>query len=339
MVFPLHPHRAFIIAEAGVNHDGKTEQALALIDAAAEAGADAVKFQMFDADELTAADAPLAAYQERSGEKNQRDMLRRLTLPREEYRILQERAAQKKIAFIVTPFDAKSAQFLASIGVQILKIGSGEITNLPFLRAVAALHIPTILSTGMSSMQEIAEAVEPFLQTKTPYALLHCVSAYPAPVDQINLRAMQSMRQTFSVPVGYSDHTLGMEVALAAVAHGAEILEKHLTLDATLSGPDHAASLEPAAFASMVRGIRMTEVAGGSAEKICQPCEEQTRAVVRRSIVLAVDALAGAVLTEEMLTLKRPGTGMPPQMMSQIVGARLARPVSAGTLLTSDMFL
>lgn len=339
MVFPLHPHRAFIIAEAGVNHDGNTEQALALIDAAAEAGADAVKFQMFDADELTAADAPLAAYQERSGEKNQRDMLRRLTLPREDYRILQERAAQKKIGFIVTPFDADSAQFLAGIGVEMLKIGSGEITNLPFLRAVAALHIPTILSTGMSSMEEIAAAVEPFLQTKTPYALLHCVSAYPAPVEQIHLRAMQSIRQQFSVPVGYSDHTLGTEVALAAVAHGAEILEKHLTLDATLPGPDHAASLEPSVFASMVRGIRMIEAAEGSTEKICQPCEEPTRAVVRRSIVLAVDVSAGVELAEDMLTLKRPGTGMAPQMMSQIVGARLARPVSAGTLLTPNMLL
>ncbi len=337
MVFTLEPHRAYIIAEAGVNHDGKKEQAMRLIDVAAEAGADAVKFQLFDADELTAKDAPLASYQERSGEKSQQDMLRRLMLPREAYRTLKEHADTKGIDFIVTPFDADGAHFLKSLGVEAVKIGSGELTNLPLLREVAALHIFTILSTGMAAMEDIAEATKPFMEAKTPFALLQCVSAYPAPKHEINLHAMHTLRDTFSVPVGYSDHTMGIDIAIAAAALGAEIIEKHLTLGSTLLGPDHAVSLEPAAFAEMVQSIRAVESALGSGEKKCQPSEEETRSVVRRSIVLRTDVVAGTRITEDLLTLKRPGTGMPPSVLSQIIGKRLTVDVTAGTLLLPDM--
>lgn len=334
----MQADRTYIIAEAGVNHDGNTEQALTLIDAAAGAGADAVKFQLFDAEELTAAHAPLAAYQERSGEENQQDMLKRLMLPREDFRTLKDRADEKNIDFIVTPFDADGARFLVEMGVQTIKIGSGEITNLPFLRAVAALHVFTILSTGMASMEEIKKAVEPFIAAHTPFAVLHCVSAYPAPANQINLRAMQTLRDACNVPVGYSDHTLGIDVAVAAVAAGAQILEKHLTLDTTLRGPDHAMSLEPALFKKMVMHIRSVEAVLGSPQKQCQPCEEHTRDVVRRSLVFTRDAPAGSVITEDLLTLKRPGTGMPPSAVSHVIGKCLSVDAIAGTLLLPDMF-
>src|SRR3989344_5334876 len=286
MSFLLPGNGVYIIAEAGVNHDGNKEQARRLIDIAAEGGADAVKFQLFDADELASADAPLALYQKRSGEESQRAMLRRLSLPLEDYRALKAYAEKKDLDFITTPFDAESAHFLADLGVKAIKIPSGEITNIPFLREVASLQIFTIISTGMSTLAEVRDAVVPFDEQQTPYALLHCVSAYPAPVDQVNLAAMETMRAAFRVPIGYSDHTEGIEVALAAAALGADILEKHFTLDRSLPGPDHAASLEPAALHALVKGVRLVEQSLGTPEKRCQPCEEDTRRVVRRSLVV-----------------------------------------------------
>ncbi|OGJ62780.1 N-acetylneuraminate synthase [Candidatus Peribacteria bacterium RIFCSPHIGHO2_02_FULL_53_20] len=345
MSFRLPKDRAYIIAEAGVNHDGKVAKARQLIDVAADAKADAVKFQLFTTDEIISKNAPLAEYQKRSGEQSQYAMVKRLELPYEAFRDLKAYAESKGLDFIVTPFDATSAQFLASLGVKTIKIPSGEITNIPFLRQVADLHLFTIISTGMSTLEEVAEAVEPFQTAGTPYALLHCVSAYPAPIEQINLRAMKTLEETFHVPVGYSDHTEGIEVAITAVALGARIIEKHFTINRNDTGPDHAASLEPDALKTMIsitrdknalQKAKTVQEALGTGEKQCQPCERNTRDVVRRSLVLSRNARAGEKLSAEMIALKRPGTGLPPKMLQGILGKTLKRDLDAGELLAQD---
>lgn len=339
----LPEHRPYIIAEAGVNHDGKVEKALRLIDIAAEAKADAVKFQLFDPEEIVSMQAPLAAYQERSGEEDQYRMLQRLALPQRTYRTLKEHAKQRGIDFITTPFDAASAQFLADLGVKEMKIPSGEITNTPFLRKVAALKIFTIISTGMSNLEEVLEAVAPFEQEQTPFALLHCVSSYPAPLNQIHLRAMETLENTFHVPVGYSDHTEGIAVAITAAKLGARIIEKHFTINRKDAGPDHAASLEPHELTEMIRIMRdqhaleeapLVEEALGTREKRCQPCEEDVRNVARRSVVLRREVAAGAILTATMLALKRPGIGIAPKNLPETIGKRAVKDLPAGTILT-----
>lgn len=346
MTFRLPDGQVYIIAEAGVNHNGDPALARRLVDVAADAGADAVKFQLFDPDEIVSDHAPLAEYQERSGEGSQKEMLKRLTLPLDEYRQLKAYAESKGIDFITTPFDAESARFLASLGVKAIKIPSGEITNIPFLEDVASLHIFTIISTGMSTLEEVQEAVEPFVRKGTPFALLHCVSSYPAPHNQIHLKAMETLRREFSVPVGYSDHTEGIDVAITAVRLGAQILEKHFTLDRTMIGPDHAASLEPPELKEMIRVIRdaqalrtfpIVQEAMGSGEKKCQPCEENTRAVARRSLVLRRALRAGERLTPEVLGIIRPGTGLPPREFDRVVGRVLTCNVAEGTPLTADL--
>lgn len=342
----LPEHRPYVIAEAGVNHDGRVEKALQLIDIAAEARADAVKFQLFDPEEIVSVQAPLAAYQERSGEENQYRMLRRLALPRETYRSLKEHAEQRGIDFITTPFDAASAQFLANLSVKAMKIPSGEITNLPFLQSVASLHIFTVISTGMATLDEVREAVEPFSRAGTPYALLHCVSAYPAPIDQINLRAMETLHREFGVPVGYSDHTEGTAIAITAAKLGARIIEKHFTISREDPGPDHAASLEPRELIEMIRIMRdqralqeapLVDEALGTEEKRCQPCEEDVRTVARRSVVLTQEVAAGAMLTATMLTLKRPGTGIAPKNLLETIGKKVTKDLPAGTILTAAL--
>jgi N-acetylneuraminate synthase len=333
----LAEKKVYIIAEAGVNHDGSVDKARRLIDIASEAKADAVKFQLFRPDELASPDAPLASYQERSGEESQHAMLQRLTLPLEEYGALKTYAEKKDLDFITTPFDAESATFLAGIGVQAIKIPSGELTNLPFLRQVAELSVFTIISTGMSSLEEIRDAVGPFEQHRTPYALLHCVSAYPAPMDQINLRAMDTMRSVFQVPIGYSDHTLGIEVSLAAAALGASIIEKHFTINRNDPGPDHAASLEPGELHALVQGIRTIGQALGSEKKECQFCEINTRDVARRSLILTRSVKAGEPLTADMIAIRRPGTGLPPKDVDRVIGKKVARDLDAGSLLSSDV--
>lgn len=337
MFFHLPESRVYIIAEAGVNHDGSVEKARILVDIAAGAEADAVKFQLFNADEIASDQAPLAVYQERSGEESQRAMLKRLTLSLDDYRQLKAYAESKGLAFITTPFDAVSAQFLAGLGVQVIKIPSGEITNLPFLHKVAALKIFTIISTGMSTLEEVADAIVPFTDEKVPFALLHCVSSYPAPVKQVHLRAMETMRRQFGVPVGYSDHTLGIEVPLAAAALGARIIEKHFTVHKNDLGPDHAASLEPAELQAMVRSIRIMEEALGTGEKRCQPCEMNTRAVARRSLVLRGGLRAGERITPDILRIMRPGTGLPPREFDQVLGRRMKCDTADGTPLTADL--
>jgi N-acetylneuraminate synthase/N,N'-diacetyllegionaminate synthase len=327
---------AFVIAEAGVNHNGDLELARRLIDAAAAAGADAVKFQTFRTDALVSAAAPKARYQLETtgGAESQRGMLTRLELSAEAHAGLREHATRRGLVFFSTPFDEDSADLLDRLGVEVLKVPSGEVTNLPLVRHVAAKGRPVLLSTGMSTLDEVAAAVETIRAAgDPPLAILHCVSAYPAPAEDTNLRAMDTLRARFGCPVGLSDHSLGLEIALAAVARGAAALEKHLTLDRALPGPDHRASLEPAQFAALVRGVRTVEAALGDGDKRPMPSELDTRAVARRSLVAARALPAGHRLVRADVAIKRPGTGIPPAELSRVLGRRLSRAVAADDLL------
>jgi N,N'-diacetyllegionaminate synthase len=338
---PLGEGRAFVIAEAGVNHNGDLDLARRLVDAAAEAGADAVKFQTFRTEALVSGAAPKARYQvETTGEReSQRAMLARLELSAEAHAGLRDHATRRGLVFFSTPFDEASADLLARLGVELLKIPSGEVTNLPLLRHVAAKRLPVLLSTGMCTLEEVAAAVEAIRAAgDPPLAILHCVSAYPAPAEDTNLRAMETLRARFGVPVGLSDHSLGLEIALAAVARGAAVLEKHLTLDRALPGPDHRASLEPADFGALVRGVRAIESALGDGAKRPMPSELDTRAVARRSLVAARPLPAGHRLTRDDIAIKRPGTGIPPGELERLLGRRLARSVEADALLDWTLF-
>ena len=330
----------FVVAEAGVNHNGEPEKTFRLVDAAVRAGADAVKFQTFTAEQLATRDAPKAGYQAEvtgSGE-SQFEMLRRLELSAEAHRELLAYSRQHGILFMSTPFGEDSADLLDELGIAVFKIPSGEITNLPFLAHVARKGKPMIISTGMATLGEVETAMRVVRDAGArDLVLLHCVSNYPARPSDVNLRAMETMAAVFEVPVGYSDHTAGMEVALAAVALGACVLEKHVTLDRSLPGPDHRASLEPAEFAALVTGIRTVEGALGNGCKEPAASEAEMAAVARKSLVAARHIPAGSKLTEEMLAAKRPGTGLPPAMRSQLLGRVVSRDIPAGTLLTLDM--
>jgi N,N'-diacetyllegionaminate synthase len=331
---------AFVIAEAGVNHNGDLELAHRLVDAAADAGADAVKFQTFRTDALVSQAAPKARYQvETTGEgESQRAMLARLELSAEAHATLRDHAARRGLVFFSTPFDEASADLLDGLGVELLKVPSGEVTNVPLLRHVAAKGRPVLLSTGMCTLDEVGAAVAELRAAgDPPLAILHCVSAYPAPVEDTNLRALDTLRARFGVPVGLSDHSLGIEIALAAVARGAAVLEKHLTLDTALPGPDHRASLAPAEFAGLVRGVRAIEVALGDGAKRPMPSELDTRAVARRSLVAARSLPAGHRLGREDVAVKRPGTGISPAELPAVLGRRLARSVAADELLDWSM--
>jgi N,N'-diacetyllegionaminate synthase len=326
----------FVIAEAGVNHNGDAAMARALIDAAADSAADAVKFQTFRTSALTSRTAPKAAYQiEATGAgESQSEMLMRLELSTETLRALQAHAAARGIVFFSTPFDEASADTLAALGVPMFKIPSGEITNLPLLRHIAAKGKPIILSTGMSTLDEVAQALAAIGDVAdVPVAILHCVSAYPAPVGEVNLRAMDALRDRFGRPVGLSDHTLGLEIALAAVARGAAIVEKHLTLDKNLPGPDHRASLEPAEMAALVHGIRNVEAALGDGVKRPMPSELDTRRVARKSLVAARALRAGEELVKDAVAVKRPGTGISPAELERALGRRVRRDLAADDVI------
>lgn len=332
----------FVIAEAGVNHNGDLELARQLVDVAVQAGADAVKFQTFKADRLVTAFAPKARYQvETTGsQESQLEMIRRLELSDADHRELSNYCQQRGTLFLSTPFDEESAELLDDLGVPGFKISSGDLTNLPFLDFVGRRRKPILLSTGMSTLKEVGEAVAVIKNAGCDQLiLLHCVSNYPADPPDANLRAMQTMADAFQVPVGYSDHTPGIEVALAAVAMGACIIEKHFTVDRALPGPDHRASLEPTDLAALVRGVRIVEAALGHGRKEPAASEADTAAVARRSLVAARDLPAGTVLTEELIAVKRPGTGFPPAMRSQLVGRKTSRDVSAGSLFTAEMLV
>jgi N-acetylneuraminate synthase len=331
----------FVIAEAGVNHNGDLKLARALIDVAVEAGADAVKFQTFQADRLVTHEAPKAEYQRRTtgDSESQFEMLQRLELSADAQRELQSYCDERGIIFLSTPFDEEAVDLLDELGVPAFKISSGDLTNSPLLEHVAGKGKPVILSTGMSELSELIEAVS-VLNTagcESP-VLLHCVSNYPADPAEVNLRAMQTMRSAFDVPVGFSDHTEGIDVALAAVALGACVLEKHFTLDRTLPGPDHRASLEPAALRELVRSIRRVETALGNGRKVPSASEIETAKVARRSLVAARDIPAGATLERDMVAMRRPGTGLSPAMLNTLLDRQAVREIAAGTLLNEGMF-
>jgi N,N'-diacetyllegionaminate synthase len=336
---PGHP--AFVIAEAGVNHNGQLPLAKQLVDIAVDAGADAVKFQTFRAAQLASPTATKANYQKQTtapGE-SQLEMLRQLELSEHAFRELQNHCRSRGIIFLSTAFDEQSVDFLASLDVPAFKIPSGEITNSPLLQDVAAKGKPVILSTGMATLAEIDEAIRCLTQAGAPQiALLHCVSEYPAHVSKMNLRAMATLSDCFGRPVGLSDHSLGIEVPIAAVALGASIIEKHFTSDKSLLGPDHSASLDSAELKMLVTAIRNVEVTLGDGVK--QPTSEELRnaAVVRRSLVAAVDLEAGTSLEHFMVAFKRPGTGISVQILPYLIGRKLRRRVLAGAMLELGMF-
>jgi len=323
-----------IIAEAGVNHNGDLGMARELIAVAAAAGADLVKFQTFDAASLIAADAPKAAYQitATGDDESQFDMVRKLELSAADHDVLIAECARHGIGFFSTAFDTRSFDLLLALGLDRVKVPSGEITNLPFLRHVAAAGKPIILSTGMATLGEIEDALNVLEAGGTPrehVTILHCNTEYPTPMRDVNLRAMTSIGAAFGTAVGYSDHTSGIEVAIAAVALGASVIEKHFTLDRRLPGPDHAASLEPAELKAMVAAIRNIEVALGDGRKRPSPSEIGNRAIARKSLVAAVPIRAGEAFTAANVTAKRPGTGISPMRWDEVIGTVARRDFAA----------
>lgn len=333
--------RIFIIAEAGVNHNGSLALAKRLVDAAQEAGADAVKFQTFKAERLVSLKAPKAEYQIRNtrSKESQFAMLKKLELSEKAHRELFRYCRAKKILFFSTPFDEKSADFLNKLGVTVFKIPSGEITNTPLLARVAAKRKPIILSTGMSTIKEIREALRAIKKAgNAKIILLHCVSNYPADPKDVNLKSMAAMEKIFRVPVGFSDHTLGIEVSLAAGALGARVIEKHFTLNRALSGPDHKISLEPLELKNLVDGVRKIEAALGDGRKRPVASEEKIAAVARKSLVAAQEIAKGTRILEKMIAIKRPGTGLPPSMKSRIVGKRARMNINYDEIISREMF-
>jgi N-acetylneuraminate synthase/N,N'-diacetyllegionaminate synthase len=323
-----------VIAEAGVNHNGDETLAHALIDVAVEAGADAVKFQTFDTARLTSAHARTAPYQaERSDVFDQASLLTSLTLPESAWTGLRDHAVEAGITFLSTPFDLESARMLVDLGVSTLKVSSGELTNLPFLRALAAMDIPLLVSTGMGDAAEVAAAVEACAMAPS-LTLFHCVSSYPAPIEQANLRAIPAMREAYGVPVGWSDHTIGTTSAIAAVALGASVLEKHVTTDKSLPGPDHAASAEPAELADYIAVARAAASALGDGVKRRMPAEQEVAAVARRSWHAVRELAVGNLIAEDDVVALRPELGISPAI--DLTGARVTRGVAAGDPITAD---
>lgn len=316
-------NKVFIIAEAGVNHNGSLMLAKRLVDAAKRSGADAIKFQTFKTENIVTRNAPQAAYQKKQySYKTQFDMLKSLELSKAQFKELFFYCKKQNIMFLSTPFDYESARFLNKLGVSYFKISSGDITNIPLLRKIAGYKKPVILSTGMSTLEEVKEAVKAiYSKNNEKLILLHCTSNYPVKYKDVNLGAMDTLRKTFNVPVGYSDHTLGIEVAVAAVALGASVIEKHFTLDKQMEGPDHSASLEPHEFRFMVKSIRNIQTAIGSSVKKAQASETDTKSIARKSVVAANDIPRFAKITRKMLTVKRPGTGIEPKYLNEVVNS------------------
>jgi N-acetylneuraminate synthase len=327
----------FVIAEAGVNHNGDVDLALKLCDAAKAAGADAVKFQTFRAEDLVLPGSPTAAYQAReTGEQDQFAMLRRLELSEEQHRAVQAHCEAIGIEFFSTPFSLAAVDLLVDLGVRRLKMPSGELTHRALVAHAAATGLPLLVSTGMASLDECRAALDWIAQARghlREVALMHCTSAYPASDEALNLRAIGTMARELGVPIGYSDHSLGIEASIAAVAMGAVAIEKHLTLDRAMPGPDHSASLEPDAFAAMVRGIRRVSAMRGDGVKAPRPEEQDAARVARRSVVAAVDIPAGSRIDAAMLACRRPATGIPPSEWDAVVGRTARAAIAAGTVL------
>lgn len=327
-----------IIAEAGINHNGDMQLAKRLIDAAAAAGADLVKFQTFNASRQVTRSAKKADYQTQTTDRSesQHAMLQRLELTESMHHELIEHCANRQIGFFSTGFDIECVDLLVRLGQEQFKIPSGEITNLPYLRHVGQLGKKIILSTGMATLGDIESAIDALEQAGTPrckLTVLHCTTEYPTPMVEVNLRAMQSLRAAFGVDVGYSDHTRGIEVGIAAVALGASVIEKHFTLDRTLPGPDHQASLEPAELSAMVAAIRNIEAALGDGNKRLMPSEARNKLIARKSLVASRAIKAGEIFTAENLTTKRPGTGISPMRWDEFLGNKAQRDYAADELI------
>lgn len=322
--------KTIVIAEAGVNHNGSLNIAKELIAAASNAGADYIKFQTFQAEKLVSRDAKQADYQKKNlgSETSQFEMLRKLELTTKDHHELIECCNRHKIAFFSTAFDMDSIDLLIKLHLPIWKIPSGEITNLPYIRKIGSLKKPVILSTGMATLGEIEAAIEVLEKSGTKrdqITVLHCTTEYPAPIDEINLKAMVTIGEAFKVKFGYSDHTEGIEIPLAATAMGASVIEKHFTLDKNMEGPDHKASLEPDELKMMIEGIRNIERALGNGIKIPSPGEIKNKVAVRKSIVAAKLIKKGEIFSNKNLTVKRPGDGLSPMLWEQLIGIEAKR--------------
>jgi N,N'-diacetyllegionaminate synthase len=327
--------KTYIIAEAGVNHNGDIENAKKLVHLAKESGANCIKFQTFNAESIASSQTPLADYQKISslGYKNQLDLLKSLELSYKSHKDLFELCQKVKIDFLSTPFDIKSLQLLTSLGCNRIKISSGDLTNYFLLNKVSEQNLSVILSTGMGDLQEVSDAIECLSSnalTKKDISLLHCTSGYPCPTDSVNLKAMNTLAQNFHFPIGYSDHTIGCEVAIAAVAAGAKIIEKHFTLDTAMPGPDHRSSLNPKEFKKLVQGIRRMEVIMGSEVKQTSAVERQNKLLVRKSLVAQVKILKGEKFTYQTLTAKRPGNGLSPMLLPSLIGKKAKKTFNEG---------
>ena len=323
--------RVYIIAEAGVNHNGSLELAKRLVRAAAEAGVDAVKFQTFKADTLVSRDAPKADYQKQTTDaaESQYQMLKKLELSEESHRELKALCAQLGVAFLSTPFDIMDIPFLSALDMPFFKVPSGAITDLPYLRAINAQKKPVLLSTGMATEDEVAAALK--LLPDCEVTLLHCTTEYPCPYGDVNLKALQTLQTRFNLPVGYSDHTQGIEVSVAAAALGATVIEKHFTLDRTMEGPDHKASLEPSELKTLVASVRhVTDALSGDGTKTPVKAERAIASVARKSIVAKRAIAAGEVFSTDNLATMRPGTGISPMRWDEVVGRMASRAFSAG---------
>ena len=318
--------RVFIIAEAGVNHNGRLDLAYQLIDVAKDSGADAVKFQTFKTENVVSKLADKAEYQKKTTGSNesQFEMIKKLEISFDDFINLKKYCDKREIMFLSTPFDHQSIDFLYDL-IDIYKIPSGEIINHPYLKHIAAKNKPIIMSTGMANLGEVEEAINIIraINSRANLSLLHCTTNYPTPYEEVNLKAMQTLAAAFKIPVGYSDHTLGIEVPVAAVAMGAKIIEKHFTLDKKLSGPDHKASLEPSELKEMVKAIRNIEVALGDGIKKPNKSEIEIMKVARRSLIATRDIRVGEIIKESDIAIKRPGTGIPPKFKEIVIGMKI----------------
>lgn len=320
-------NKVLIIAEAGVNHNGSLELAYKMVDVAKKAGADIIKFQTSIPEKVISKYAEKAEYQKKNTDNNesQLEMAKKLTLKFDEYILLKKYCERSGIQFLSSPFDLDSIDFLSSLGCDIFKIPSGEITNLPFLVKISKLAKSVILSTGMSTLKEVEDAVQVLKRNVRDITLLHCTTEYPAPFSDVNLQAMVTMKEKLRLKIGYSDHTLGIEIPIAAVAMGATVIEKHFTLDRNMRGPDHKASLEPHELTNMIKSIRNVENAIGNGIKIPAESERKNLVVARKSIVAACDIKKGEIFTENNITTKRPGNGISPMRWNDVIGTKAIR--------------
>lgn len=333
MFFNKNNKLTFIIAEIGVNHNGSVELAKKMIKSASECGVDAVKFQTFNSEDLVTENAKTASYQEENtNENSQLKMLKKLELTFDSFKELKEYALKNNVMFISSPFDIKSVDLLEKLDVPLYKIGSGELTNFELIDKIQKTRKPLIMSTGMATLDEIKETYD-HIENKDNLIILHCITGYPTSFEEANLNFIKTLQKKFDVPIGFSDHSPGIELPIAAVALGACVVEKHFTLDKNLEGPDHKASLNPKEFKAMVNAIRNVEVAMGDGVRKFSENEEEIKKVARKSIVLNQDVKKGTILKSEMLSIKRPGTGIPPKFIKDIIGKEIIVDLKSGTVV------